>query len=185
VPRRWIAFGQLWSRVLFLLPDGVVQLYVRDFSGSRPGKRVKLIIGKDRRMLRFTLAVLTAALSATTAAAQERSPSPRSEGELVVTYTVLGRFGTPSADPLSLPTDLVERLAAEPHLARLEIGPRGGSTLTATFVFPDHERFRAWYASPAARDLLRLLATRLAEPLYRLDVLRASMARYLRPNPDG
>jgi hypothetical protein len=162
-----------------------VQLYVREFSGARPGERVKLINGKDRRMLRFTLAVLTAALSATTAAAQERSPSPRPQGELVVTYTVLGRLGTPSADPLSPPTDLVGRLAAEPHLARLEIGPQGGTTLTATFVFPDHERFRAWSASPAARDLLRLLAARLAEPLYRLDVLRTSMSRYLRLNPGG
>jgi len=137
-------------------------------------------------MLRFTLVVATAALCWTgSAAAQERSPAPRDEGELVVTYTVLGRLGTASADPLSLPADLVERLVREPYLARIEIGPQGGTALTATFVFPGHEQFRAWYGSPAARDLLRLLATRLAEPLYRLDVLRRSTAGYLRLNPGG
>jgi hypothetical protein len=121
-------------------------------------------------MRRFVLAILAALLClATPAVAQEGSGS-----ELAVTYTVLGRLGT--ADPLSLPTDLVERLTAEPQLARLEIGPQGGSRLSATFVFVDHEQFRAWYASPTARALLRELSTRLLEPLYRLDVLRPSMA---------
>jgi hypothetical protein len=133
-------------------------------------------------MLRFPLALLAAVFcSSTAAASQERSTD--AGDELVVTYTVLGRLGTASADPLSLPTDLVQRLVEEPHLARLEIGPQRGSELTATFVFRDLEGFRAWYASPAARDLLRLLSTRLSEPYYRLDVLRPSMAGYLRVNP--
>lgn len=138
--------------------------------------------GKDPQMLRFTLAVLAAVFCSTsTAVSQERSAG--AGDELVVTYTVLGRLGTASADPLSLPTDLVQRLVEEPHLARLEIGPQRGSGLTATFVFRDQEGFRAWYASPATRDLLRLLSTRLSEPVYRLDVLRPSMAGYLRVNP--
>lgn len=129
---------------------------------------------------RFTLALLAATLCcAGNAAAQDGSPGARADVELAVTYTILGRLGT-AADPLSLPTDLVERLATEPQLARLEIGPQGGSRLSAMFVFLNHDQFRAWYASPAARDLLRLLATRLLEPTYRLDVLRPSMARYLR-----
>lgn len=136
-------------------------------------------------MLRFTLVVLTAALSATAVAAQERSPPPRPEGEPVVTYTVLGRLNGPTAEPLSLPTDLVERLVREPNMARFEIGPQSGSTLTATFVFTDHERFRAWYASLATRDLLGVLAARLVSPLYRLEVLRPSLARYLPPHPGG
>lgn len=138
-------------------------------------------------MLRFILAMLAAAIvTATSAAAQMTSPPARAADELVVTYTVLGRLGTPSADPLALPADLVERLAGEPRLGHLEIVPRGGgSAFTATFVFPDHESFRAWSASPAARDLLRMLATRLVEPLYRLDVLRPAMADYLRPSPGG
>ena len=137
-------------------------------------------------MRRFTLALLTAALgfTANAAAAQDRSQGARADAGLAVTYTVLGRLGT-AADPLSLPTDLVERLTAEPQLARLEIGPQGGSRLSAMFVFPDHEQFRAWYASPAARDLLRLLATRLLEPVYRLDMLRPSMAGYLRTTSGG
>ncbi|HKP74692.1 MAG TPA: hypothetical protein VJT67_04080 [Longimicrobiaceae bacterium] len=137
-------------------------------------------------MLRFVLVVLTTALcSAGTASAQQHAPAARADAELVVTYTVLGRLATASAEPMALPADLVERLVGEAHLARLEIGPQGGSRLTATFIFPDHESFRAWYASPAARDLLRVLGTRLADPLYRLDVLRPSMAGYLRLNPDG
>ncbi|HEY0035228.1 MAG TPA: hypothetical protein VGB66_01000 [Longimicrobium sp.] len=132
-------------------------------------------------MLRLVLALLTAAVCSTTTAAAQAPVRAAADGELVVTYTVVGPLNTRSADPLSLPTDLVDRLVGEPHLARLEIEPRGGgSTLTATFVFRDHARFRAWYASPGARDLLRQLAARLAEALYRLDVLRDSTARYLR-----
>lgn len=127
-------------------------------------------------MLRMLLVVLTVALCSATAAAQEPLSAPRAGGDLRVTYSVLGHLSTPTTDPLAVPDDLVERLAEEPHLVRLEIGPEGRSTLTATFVFRDHDRFRAWYASEAARDLLRLLAARLDGPLYRLNVVRAPMA---------
>ncbi len=135
-------------------------------------------------MSRFVLAVLTAALClATRAAAQDVPPPAGAEGEMVVMYTVLGQLGTSSSEPLSPPADLVDRLVREPQLARLEIGPPLGSALRATFVFPHYERFRAWYMSPSTRDLLRVLGTRLGEPLYRLDVLRPEMADYLRFNP--
>jgi hypothetical protein len=126
--------------------------------------------------------VLAALVLSSSAASQTPAPGPGSASggdpePTVVLFTLEGRLGEGAVDA-SLPAPLVDRLAAEPAMARLDVDNRTGSgphpTVTVNFVFESTAAYRAWYASAPARALIRELTAVLLDPRRHLRIQRRS-----------
>lgn len=81
-----------------------------------------------------------------------------------VTFTVTGYVAPGATGELPLPMELLERLSAQPSLAKLETGPTpaGRAMLQIRFVFPDLDAFRRWYTDERTATLLRDIRARTA-----------------------
>jgi len=128
--------------------------------------------------------LLPAVVSTSTAASQ----APRSGGmpsasaavdpePTVVLFTLEGRLREGAADA-SLPQPLVDRLASDPALARMDVDNRTGSgvraAVTVNFVFQSTAAYREWYASAQSQALLRDLTAAISDPRRHLRIQRRS-----------
>jgi hypothetical protein len=135
-------------------------------------------------------AVLCAMLAGVLPAAAQAAPEPLPDKEVaaqpeptgtVVLFTLEGRLPEAGGET-GLPLALVDRLAADQALARLDVDGRSGAAehplVSANFVFQSPAAFRQWYASPQTAALLRDLAAAVVEPRKHLRIVRRPLSGY-------
>jgi hypothetical protein len=133
-------------------------------------------------------AILVGTLGSESSAAQSVVPAAQpvpiaadSTSPAMVMFTIEGRIADGRAEA-PLPLELVDRVSAEPALARLDVDSRTGDSahplMSVSFAFQGAAAFRAWYASTRATALLRDLALRVVEPRRHLRIVRRAFATY-------